>query len=355
MSGQVITPQFIFDLESNMRHITEREYARLTQNLWWQKVAKVRQSSTRRDIVTWLLSTAQIEDQGSGGSMAYDDLVTLYTEFVNKDAGKGLKMRKQLLEDTDANGVELAAEWSADMGAQMAYWPQKQIAKAIRVGDSSYGYDSQYYFSTSHPLNPYNAAVGTYANQFTGSASGVYPGACPIDSSVTVDTALINIGKVFAYIRNIRMPNGVDPRGLRPLCLLTGPELNQRAVQLCNAKFIAQAAGTSGGGAADVAEVVSSWNLQSPICADELGYQTGYTHGATTYYVVAQQLASSQLGGLVYQDREPFKITYYTGEGGGSSYVDSVLGRARELEWQVHGRNVTGYGHPYLLFQCKGS
>lgn len=354
MSGQVITPTFVYDLETNMKHITEREYARLSANLWWTRVAKMRPSSTRRDIVTWLLSTALIESQGSGGSVAYDDLVTLYTEFVNENAGKGLKMRKQLLTDTDANGIELAGEWSADMGAQMAYWPQKQVAKAIRLGDSAIGYDTKAFFATDHPLNPYNSAVGTYANKLTGAASGVYPGACPIDASVSVDTALNNLGKAFAYIRNIKMPNGEDPRGLRPLCLLSGPELHPRTVQLSSAKLIAQAAGASGGGGADVSELVAAWNLQAPICADELGYQTGYTHGATTYYVVCQQLASSQLGGLVYQEREPFKITYYTGEGGGTG-VDAILARSQELEWLVNGRNVTGYGHPYLLFQVKGT
>lgn len=350
-----ITPQFVFDLETRMRHLTETEYARLTANLWWQDVAKLRPSSTRKEIVTWMLSTASIESVGSGGNIAFEDLISLYTEYTNTDAAKGLKMRKQQLEDTEENGVELAAQWAADMGAQMAYWPQKQVSAAIRVGDASYGYDSQYFFSASHPLNPYNSGAGTYANLLTGAASGVYPGACPIDTSVSVDTAFNNLGKVFAYIRNLKMPNGEDPRGLRPKCILCGPELHPRAVQLSSARIIAQAAGTSGGGGADVAEVVAAWNLKAPICADELGYQTGYTHGNTTFYVVAEQLASSQLGALIYQEREPFKITYYTGEGGGSSAVDAILGRSRELEWQVHGRNVVGYGHPYLLFQVKAA
>lgn len=349
-----LTPQFLFDLESNMRVITENEYARLSQNLWWSRVAKLRPSSTRKEIVTWLLNTAMIENLGSGGHMVFEDLVTQYTEYVNEHAGIGLKMRKDQLTDTDANGMELAAEWSGHAGAQMAYWPQKNIAKAIRLGESSTGYDGQFYFSTAHPLNPYNSGAGTYANLLTSTASGVYPGACPIDASVSVDVAFNNLSKAIAYIQNIKMPNGEDPRGLTPRFLISGPELRGRTVQISNAKLIAQAAGASGGGGADVSAVAESWGLAEPVIAPELGYQTGYTHGATTYYIACEQLASSQLGALVYQEREAFNINYYTGDGG-NAFVDAVLSRADELEWHVKGRNVVGYGHPYLLFQVRGS
>lgn len=55
-----LTPKFMFDLESNMKKITEDEYTRLASNLWWPKVAKVRPSGSRREIVHWLLSTPQI-------------------------------------------------------------------------------------------------------------------------------------------------------------------------------------------------------------------------------------------------------------------------------------------------------
>lgn len=353
------TPTFLFDLESRMTRIIESEYQRLTQNLYWSKIAKLRPSTGKKERISWLLSTAGIEDLGSGGHIGYDDLIVQDTEFENKVAGKGLKLRKDQLEDIwngveGGEGITMASEWATQMGSLMAYWPQKQVTAAIRAGESTTCYDGQNYFSASHPVNPYNTALGTFANIFTGAASGRYPGACPVDSSVSVDVALNNLAKIFGYIMGQTMPNGTEPRMLVPRLLVGGPSIHPRLVQLANAKMIAQAAGTYGGGGADVSAVIANWGLDMPIMAPELRYQTGWTHGDTSFLVVCEQLQASQLGGLVYQEREPFKMTTYTGEGGGTG-VDAILARARELEWLVQGRNVVGYGHPYLVYLCKGT
>jgi hypothetical protein len=66
---------------------------------------------------------------------------------------------------------------------------------------------------------------------------------------------------------------------------------------------------------------------------------------------ICEQVTGSQLGGLVYVEREAFSIRYYTGRGGGNG-VDAILDRADELEWHTSGRNVGGYGHPYAIFKC---
>lgn len=354
-----LSPEFTFDLESRMSRIIENTYALLTQNLWWSRVAKLRQSASKKERVSWLLATAGLEDLGDGGRIAYDDLIVQSTEFENHDVGKALKLRKNQLEDmwsgvAGGEGITLAADWAAQQGAYMAYWPQKAVATLIRAGESATCYDGQYFFDTDHPVNPYNSGVGTYKNILTSTASGIYPGTCPIDDSVSVDVAMNNLAKAFAYIMTLKMPNGVDPRMLRPKFLVVPPTLHPRALQLSNAKQIAQAAGTYGGGGADVDMVVSNWGLEAPVLAPELAYQTGWTHGNTSYLIICEQMAQSQLGAFVYQEREPFKLTTYTGEGGGTG-VDAILARARELEWQVHGRAVAGYGHPYLCFLCKGT
>jgi hypothetical protein len=333
------------DLESRMRKIQENEYLRLTSKLWWDKCTKVMTSGARREIITWALNTAQLEDQGKGGNIAFEDMVLLETEFSAKTAGKGLKLRRQQFEDLDGNGVNLASEWAAQMGAQHAYWPQKQVATFLKNGDlaTSLTYDGRPFFDTAHPVNPQNVGAGTFSNLFTGG------NAVPIDVSVTADVALANLAKVFARIASIKMPNGSDPRFLRPSGILCGPTLFPRAVQLTNARFIAQAAATGGGGA-DVEALISAMGYGQPICADEFG---GY-ESDTTFFVIAEQVTSSQLGGLVYVDREPFSTRYYTGRGGGNG-VDAVLDRADELEWHSSGRNVVGYGHPFTVFKCKAT
>jgi phage major head subunit gpT-like protein len=347
--SRVITQSFLMDYESRMSRITENEYSRLSSNMWWSRVAKTRPSQSRREIVSWFLQTASIEDLGKhGGEMVYETLVEKYTEFEHKHFGKGLKLHRDQFTDLDGNGIEAGSEWSSAMGALMSYWPQKKVAELIKNGhaSTSIGYDGQIFFSAAHPVNPFKASAGTFANIFTGAASGSYPGACKIDDSVDLATARVNLGKIFAYIRSLKMPNGVDPRMLRARTIMGPPRMQERLYEVTKAKFIAGAVG-SAGGSTDVEAVVKSFNYDEPIVADELAdYESD-----TTFFVVCEQLQSSQLGSLIYIEREPFKINYYTGDGG--TNVD--LARTNEFEWLVRGRNSTGYGHPYLIFKCKAS
>jgi hypothetical protein len=55
-----LTPSFVFDFESEMQRIQENEFLRMTQNLIYREVAKVRQTGKKREILAWLLSTARI-------------------------------------------------------------------------------------------------------------------------------------------------------------------------------------------------------------------------------------------------------------------------------------------------------
>lgn len=351
-----LTPQFLFDLQSRMQLATEDEYARLSANLWWSRITKVLPSQSKKEIVSWLLNTAKIEDlEQTGGKVTFEDIVASYTQFEPKFAGTGLRLPKAELEDHDGNGVNLAAHWSRDVGAYAAYWPQKQVASMLKNGESAgyTSYDDVTFFNNAHPLNPYRSSYGTFANVFTGAAASTpstdpndaaYPGACPIGDTVTVDVALANLSKAIGYIRSIRMPNGEDPRMLRPVGLIGGPGSMARLAQLTNAKFIAQAA-SSGGGSGDVEMLIQTLGFTQPIIADELaGFESNGTH-----FLVCEQLSSSGLGGLVYVEREPFSVRYY------DNLSQAELGRMDDLEWHIKGRNVVGYGHPYLIFKLKAS
>lgn len=346
-----LTPQYMMDLESRMQVITEREYDRLLSRLWWRDIAKPRTTGARRDVILWLLSTAMIRSQDKGGNIAFEDIVSQYTELEVEASGAGLKLFKHQLEDTDGNGVELSSQWSSDIGAYMSYWPQKQVTRFLKTAHlpgTFVSYDRLPFFDKLHPVNPFKTYAGTYANLMTGApapASGAtpyYPGALPIDDSVTIDVALQNLTKLVSYVASIRMANGEDPRQLRLRGLLVPPRLMPRAVQLTQAKFIAQAIGGAGVGTTDVEALIGALGFATPIQADELaGFEDD-----TTYFAIAEQLSTSQLGAVLYTEREPFKIDYY------GVTDESILGRAREFEWQCHGRNGLSAGHPYLLIKC---
>lgn len=350
----MLTPEFLMDLESRMQLTTENQYVRMASGLWYPKFMKTRSTTARRDILAWLLSTAQIEDAGpKGGKISYDEVLAQMTEYETTFANRGLRMHKSELEDSDGQGVGAAVKWSGDIGAYMSYWPQKQAVKLIQNGEAaaSKSYDNVPFFSKLHPVNPQDPGGKTFANLFKDAAASTpttdpndagYPGACPIDDSVTLDVAMTNLSKVVAYIRSIKMPNGVDPRFLKPEAILGPPRLQQRIVQLTNAKFIAQAA-ASGGGAADVEALVRSFGFVEPTIADELAGDD------TTWYIACREMNESEIGGLLYIEREAFAITYYSG----GTLPD--FNRQNQLEWQVQGRYAAGYGHPYTLFKVKAA
>jgi hypothetical protein len=359
-----LTPSFLFDFESEMSSITEVEFSRLvaSENLWWRDIAKVRTTGKKREILAWLLSTAQIYDAGlTGGDMKFDDMAATFQEYDVRNLAAGLKLTRNQIEDNDGNGFDFAAEWSANMGFLSAYWPQQKMSALILAGATAtaLAYDGVQFFADNlvnggngHPLNQFRTSAGKYFNWFHGAAATGYPGALPIDESVTVDVALKNLQIAIAYIASIKMPNGVQPRFLKPRRLMVAPRLVARAQQLTNAKYIAQAAGASGGGTGDIEAIISNWGFTQPIEVQEFaGVAPG--DGALpdlSWYLACEQLSSTQLGSLVYVDREAFRVTYYTGAGGGTG-VDAILDRARELEWHNQGRNIAGYGHPYGLFR----
>lgn len=344
-----ITPAFTFDLESNMSLVAAREYERLVKNLWWEKVGKRLQSKSKKERISWLLDSAKIERTvRGGGQVTFEDQVALTTEYENLNAAGGLKIKKEQLLDLDGNGVDLAAHWARQMGAYAAYWPQKMIAAAIRAGDTGLTYDGLSFFNTAHPVNPYKTSAGTFRNVFTGAASGIYPGALPIDNSVSVEVAVQNVAKAIAYIASIKMPNGEDPRMLKVAGIMVPPALVARAQQITNAKFIAQIA-SSGAGSGDVEAVVRNFGLGQPIEVPELSSAFGVAADDTNWYLLMEEITTNELGALVYVDREPFSIIMH------GEMTDAELARLREFQWTTEGRNVVGYGHPYLLFRAKAA
>lgn len=344
-----ITPQFLFDLESRMRLVSAESYSSLNARTWWRAVAKEMPSQSARERLSWLLDTAKIEYVAEG-NVEFEELVTLSTEFEARNAAKGLKLTRNSFEDLDGNGVKLAANWSRAIGQHAAYWPQKQVAAAILANGT--GYDALAYFHASHPVNPFDSGAGTYANLHKTSGGAAGAGACPIDKSVTLEAAFENLATLFTYIASIPQPNGDDPRMLRAVQLICPTALMPRASQLTAASLIAMDSKGGGGGSADgVKAFMSAMGMKAPIEAPELGAAFGGSD--TGFYVACEEIGSDELGALTYVNREPFAVTYYSGSSGGNG-LDAILSRSRELEWHVQGRNVVGYGHPFLLHKVTG-
>lgn len=345
-----LTASFLFDIESRWKFIQENSYAALTssQNLWWDKCTRFIPSTAKTEHLVWVLDTMGITGRGpSGGTISFQDMTTLETNFTNDFANAGLRLLKSQLTDTDQNGLSLGAAWMQQAAQKAAYWPQQQIATLLKYGDgATYGlaYDGQYFFDTDHPYNPKQTGLGTYSNIIT--SVGVY-------GEASDQVAFEHLQKVSGTIRSIKMADGVTPRFLKPKAILCSSVAYPKFAQVTDAKFLAIAAGSSGasGGASDVEGHLRSLGFGDVIECPELnGFESD-----TTYFVIAQAEGTPQnelSAGFAYLEREPFTTTFYTGAGGGNAYVDAVLDRENMLEWHIQGRNKAGYGHPFSVFKC---
>lgn len=346
-----LTVAWMQDFESRMRLIQDNSYRALAAapNQWWGDVTRLSTTQNLREMFSWVLSTAQLQDAGEmGGKINFQDMAMLQTDFRVRFANTALELYRSQLLDQDGNGLSLSKSWIEQVTALAAYWPQTQVTALMKNGAeaASLGYDSVPYFSASHPNNPHRLSAGTYANLH---------GGVPINVSVSADVALGHLATVRARIAGIKQPNGQDPRFLKPFAILCGSTLYPRAVQLTDAKFIAGLAGAAGtvGGSMDVEGLIASLGYGKVIEAPELN---GWGSD-TTYFILAKPVGvpDNELSGFVYLDREPFTVRYYTGDGGGATGIDAILDRANKYEWHMQGRNVAGYGHPYLVHRCQAA
>ena len=348
-----LTPTFLHSLETRMEAIMSTEYQRLVQDLWWRLVATEKSSVTKIERIMWLLDTAMIR-RLEAGSMEFEDLVAQYHEFEAEFAGAGFKLTREKMEDVyngmpGGEALELAGAWSRQIGFQSAYWPQFDVARAIRDGElsTSLTYDGLPFFDDGHFVNGFDSEQGVFSNILDSTvlnAAGL-GSAAPAMGGITLDVAFENLQRCFAYIAQIKMPNGRDPRKLKPAAIIVPPALTARAQQLTNAKIVAQAA-ASGGGGADVEAVIRNWNIGQPVQADELASAFGGSD--STFYIVATADGTNP-GALVYVNREPLNVMFH------GPVQSPELARMREFQWLTGGRNVVGYGHPFKLFKVKAS
>lgn len=337
-----LTPSFLFKVEERFRLIQENSYAALAAapNQWWGEFTRVIPSGASKEHLIWILDTMEIEGRGpKGGSIEFQDMSLLETNFEAEFANSGLKLLRSQLEDTDGNGLELGSAWVRQATMKGAYWPQKQIARLLinGTGTTRVAYDGLSFFNAAHPYNPKNTTVGVYSN-IIGSV-GI------AGSSDATDFA--HLQTVATTIAGINQANGNDPRFLQPKAILASSLLYPRIAKLLDAKFIGGTAGST-----DVQAHLQALGFGKVIHCPELN---GLNSGGT-YFVMAgaPEVPVNELSaGFVYIERQPFGINYYTGGGGGDAYVDGMLNRANEVEYHIQGRNVAGYGHPFACFSCS--
>jgi phage major head subunit gpT-like protein len=316
-----ITPLFQFDFQRNLNLRFSNAWARTMAGQWWKSVAITNPSSALEEIYEWMLETAQIRSTGSKGKeLDFEDLVAISHSITNENFGTGLKIDRNSFED---NRYDRAAKWAADVGEAAGYWPQRKIVELIQAGTTKKGYDGVNFFSSSHPVNPYDDTLGTYANLFTGK---------PLTAA--------NVASVVASILAIKHP-GDAPRYLKPRLLLVDPSNQLTAQTVTDAELISDPVSGATNPAAVTNIIKRKYAFGEPIVVPEFANEAG------VWYVGCEANEDALQGAFIYQERKPFELTSYTG------MTQAELDRINEFEWHLRGRNTTAYGHPYLFFRVE--
>ncbi len=325
-----VTPQFIVTLDSDIHVISEATWKRVAANLTWDRLMKVAPpSESLRRVFTWILATAKIYPEGRGGNTRFDDLAMATHSIENENAGTGLRLTKNELEDNQMASIpgketlDYAREWASQVGNAAAFWPEQALYALIKAGITALAYDGLPFFSKVHTLNA-NGGGGTYSNIVENVDITPTSGATAFEN---LYIAQENFGKALSAVAAQKFIGGI-PRYLKPTAMVVPTALQFRAEQLLGTQTLTHND-----------NVLSRRNVElivNPLLDDE----------PDVYYLGVADMMSDDLAPFVYWDRQPFAMRSY------SLMDEAELSRRDEFEWHMKGRNGTCYGHPYLFYRC---
>lgn len=309
-----ITPDFVVDFETILETAIDDGYAGMQSSLWWEAVMGKRDFGAARTKKTQFnIQSAAIRDRGKrGGEIEYDGVETHYTEATNGHFGEGLRLKRDDIAD---NQVDHAGQWAADIGKEMAYFPQKRALSLLSTNGTAY--DGLAFFHAAHLVNPRDSASLTYKNLHAA-------------KPLTPD----NLASIVAYIRSsIKMANGT-PRFLRPIKIIVPSSLYKTAKEVIGSRQFMSLQSAGAVSLASVENVITEYGFAPPIEGFEL------PDGA---YYIACEWGNDALPPLTLWEREAFALTSYTDQN------QLELNRINEFEWNLDGRYGEQYGHPFFL------
>lgn len=332
-----ITPTWVSRFETNVQTLLQDSWARRSRSLMWDKVMDVRQSSTGRDLLFWLLETARITSEGFGGNKRFDDIGAAVNEIVNANSGAGLRLTTNEIKDNQMSDAGLrgmpalnfAEAWARQMGSSAAYWPQQALFALIASGTTVNGYDGVPFFSTAHPVNGFNAGAGTYSNKISGKPLKVVSG-----SAFDVPAMIKNFSDILSSIRLYTQPNGL-PRDVQFKYAIGGPDMMMPLSLILETKTFG---GLAGSGVNE--NIVSRWGIE-PLIVPELA-EPGVV------YLIAEAIPGEG-GAFIFQERDPYVLSTYSPE------TLAELNRRKEFAWHYDGRNAAAFGHPYLAVRVEAT
>lgn len=362
--GPFLNEEVVQDFTTNIQVVQENSYLAKTKNLVYPKFTVTRTTKSQREVMAWLLSVARLRHAGQGGVGGFGTVSMAKLKMSVGNLEDGIEFLENQFTDLDGQGIDLAVKWNSDMGAEAAYYPQRETFALLMYGETGLCYDGKAFFATDHPNHPKDSSKGTFSNLITGTSAGINMHLDP--ALATAEERLSALSYIKTHLSKIKMPNGVDFRKLKFGGIMHAPAIGMGVAQTLNAKFIAQSTTGAGSGSADVEAMIRYIGSGEPVEAEELGSTASYevrtidpdTEEETTatvtgadqdYYVLAREEVASEIPGMIWLEREPVAIQFFNRFNAGGLEA----AKARKMWFLAQGRATAAYGLPYHIIKVK--
>jgi phage major head subunit gpT-like protein len=221
-------------------------------------------------------------------------------------------------EDIEDELTELYSMGPQMLGEQAAIHPDELMVQVIEGGTTTLTFDSANFYSSSHPIDTTNSALGVQSNYFTTSTSGAMP------------LTATNVGVGIASMRKFVGRDG-KRLNINPTHIMVGPVNEQAALQIANMSLIAPSAAfginASGGYQENVLKGRLKVIVNPRLTSD------------TAWYLLD---LSRPLRPFVFQNRKPAEFTYMVNPN------DPNVWELDQYEYGSRARYNAGYGLWFL-------
>lgn len=187
----------------------------------WAKIAML-QPSTRSSLRhAWLDLIAGGGLREWVGERVVENISARTIEVTNRKFEKTISIDREKFEDDE---IGVFAPAVGMLGVESAIWPDDLVVAALQAGVTTLTYDGQNFFDVAHPIDMDDPASATQSNNHTGTA-------LTAANFQTVRSTMMS-----------RKGRNNKPLSIRPNLLIVPPALEETALQILNAEFIAPAA-----------------------------------------------------------------------------------------------------------------
>lgn len=198
-----------------------------TYEKWTQTVT----SSSRSTLHGWMDKFPKLREWL--GPRQVENIIAHSYELVNKKFELTFGVNRTDIEDDQYGLYGPSAQM---LGMQAAQWPDDQMTPVLEGAGSETTFDGAAFYSSTHPIDPANAAAGTQSNVMTSS---------PLSPE--------NIAAMDAQFMGLKGRDGKS-FGMQLTDVMVPPALKHKALQIANAEYIVNADGinAAAGGASNV-------------------------------------------------------------------------------------------------------